>query len=111
MPRVLGRPNSFNVRKVLWLCAEPDLPYTREDYGRDFNPTSTPGCLALNPVAQVPVVIDGKFVMRESNAIPRYLAAKQGAEALYPGFPVVAAYYEKLIERPGFRAHGRNGMP
>ena len=29
--RILGRANSFNVRKVLWLCDELGLPFVRED--------------------------------------------------------------------------------
>ena len=208
MLRILGRDNSFNVRKVLWLCAELDIPYAREDYGRGFRPTTEPEFLALNPVAQVPVVIDGDMVMRESNAILRYLASKHRAEALFPAdpaarfrvdqwmdwvaydlthamrgaflggqlqeapwnnawfveqgrrdfthcigllegelarsggphilggftladiplglvvnrwfsvkgfdkpaYPAVAAYYETLTQRPGYRAHGRNGKP
>ena len=28
-----------------------------------------------------------------------------------PPLPAVAAYYERLSERPGFLAHGRNGIP
>lgn len=28
-----------------------------------------------------------------------------------PQLPAVAAYYERLTERPGFRLHGRNGVP
>jgi glutathione S-transferase len=28
-----------------------------------------------------------------------------------PTLPAVSAYYERLGERPGFRLHGRNGMP
>ena len=28
-----------------------------------------------------------------------------------PALPAVEAYYERLSERPGFRAHGRNGVP
>jgi glutathione S-transferase len=28
-----------------------------------------------------------------------------------PSLPAVEAYYERLTERPGFRLHGRNGMP
>lgn len=84
MLRILGRANSFNVRKVLWLCDEIGLPYEREDYGRGFRPTRSPEFLALNPAAQVPVVIDGDFVMRESNAIVRYLTSKHGPSDLYP---------------------------
>ena len=28
-----------------------------------------------------------------------------------PDLPAVSAYYDRLAERPGFRAHGRNGAP
>ena len=28
-----------------------------------------------------------------------------------PALPAVQAYYERLSERPGFRTHGRNGLP
>ncbi len=84
MLKILGRANSFNVRKVLWLCDEIGVLFEREDYGRGFRPTNTPEFLKLNPVGQVPCVIDDGFVMRESHAIIRYLAAKHGATMLYP---------------------------
>ena len=29
----------------------------------------------------------------------------------HPHLPAVAAYYERLNERPGYRTHGRNGLP
>ena len=29
----------------------------------------------------------------------------------HPHLPAVKAYYERLSERPGFRLHGRNGLP
>jgi glutathione S-transferase len=28
-----------------------------------------------------------------------------------PHYPAIAAYYELMTERPGFRKHGRNGLP
>lgn len=82
--RILGRKNSFNVRKVLWACDELGVAYEREDYGRGFRACNSPEFLELNPAAQVPVVIDDGQVMRESNAIVRYLASKAGNEELYP---------------------------
>lgn len=85
--RILGRANSFNVRKVLWACDEIGIAYTREDFGRGFMRTDTPEFLKLNPTGQVPVVIDGDRAMRESNTIVRYLAAKHGATDLYPEDP------------------------
>jgi glutathione S-transferase len=188
--RILGRKNSFNVRKVLWVCDEIGIPFVREDFGRGFRATNTPEFLKLNLTGQVPVVIDGARVMRESNTIVRYLAAKYKAVDLYPEdlgqrqaieqwmdwvaydvthpwyveqgqkeliyvvglldghlasngpyvigdhftiadipmglvvnrwfmisnlerphYAAVAAYYELMSERPGFRKHGRNGLP
>ena len=85
MLKILGRANSFNVRKVLWLCDEIGIPFQREDYGRGFRATNTPEFRKINPMAQVPAVIDGSIVLRESNTIIRYLAAKHGAKDLYPG--------------------------
>lgn len=96
--RLLGRPNSFNVRKVLWLCDELGIPCVREDWGRGYRSTATPEFLALNPVAQIPVLIDGDFVLRESNAILRYLALKHGAEHLYPTALASRARVEQWID-------------
>ena len=96
--RILGRANSFNVRKVLWLCDELGLPFLREDWGRGFRPTTTPAFLHLNPAAQVPVVLDGDLVLRESNAILRYLCLKHGAEALYPSAPALRVRVEQWMD-------------
>jgi glutathione S-transferase len=86
--RLLGRHNAFNVRKVLWLLEELALPFTQEDWGRGFRSTDDPEFLALNPLGTVPVLVDGPMeggaVIRESHVILRYLAARAGAEALYP---------------------------
>jgi glutathione S-transferase len=98
MLQVLGRANSFNVRKVLWLCDEIGIPYERQDYGRGFRPTNTPEFLKINPMAQVPAVIDGTFVMRESNTIVRYLAAKHGAKGLYPDDLQTRALIEQWMD-------------
>jgi glutathione S-transferase len=96
--RVLGRANSFNVRKVLWACDELGLSYEREDYGRGFRACTSPEFLALNPAAQVPVVIDGDVVMRESNSIVRYLAGKAGNETLFPSDPVARQRVEQWMD-------------
>jgi glutathione S-transferase len=31
MLRILGKASSINVRKVLWTCAELDIPFERQD--------------------------------------------------------------------------------
>jgi glutathione S-transferase len=84
MLKILGRNNSSNVQKVLWCCEELGLKYEREDVGGPFGRNRDPEYLALNPNGLVPTIIDGDFVLWESNTIIRYLAAKHNNGALYP---------------------------
>lgn len=98
MLRILGRANSFNVRKVLWLCDELGLPFQREDWGRGYQPTSDPRFLELNPIGLIPAVIDDGVILRESNTIIRYLAAKHGTEEIYPRNLVKRAHIEQWMD-------------
>ena len=98
MLRILGRANSFNVRKVLWICGELDIAFEREDWGRGFTPTTKPEFLAINPIGLVPAVIDDGIVLRESNAIVRYLATKHGPDDIYPRDPVKRAHVEQWMD-------------
>jgi glutathione S-transferase len=82
MLKILGRVTSINVRKVLWALDELDLAFTREDWGMPLRDPKVPEFLALNPDGQVPVLIDGDFVMSESNAILVYLAERTGGRLL-----------------------------
>jgi glutathione S-transferase len=84
MLKVYGRANSINVRKVLWMLGELNLPFEREDWGRGFRPTADPVFRTINPVGVVPVIDDEHFRLRESNTIVRYLAEKHGRADLYP---------------------------
>src|SRR5688500_7971338 len=78
MLRVLGRATSINVRKVLWALEELGLAYEREDWGMPVRDPNVPEFLALNPNGQVPVLVEGDFVLWESNAILTYLAEREG---------------------------------
>ena len=78
MIRLLGRQTSGNVQKVLFCLEELRVPYTREDYGRQFGNTLTDAYRKLNPNAKVPTLIDGDLVIWESHTILRYLAAVHG---------------------------------
>ncbi|MGO4331877.1 glutathione S-transferase family protein [Cupriavidus sp. 2TAF22] len=98
MLKILGKASSINVRKVLWCCDELGLPFEREDWGSGFRATDTPAFLALNPNAMVPVLDDGGFVLWESNAIIRYLAAQYGGAAIYPAAPRVRARIDQWID-------------
>jgi len=73
--RLLGRQTSGNVQKVIFCLEELGVPYTREDYGRQFGNTQTDAYRKLNPNAKVPTLIDGDLVIWESHTILRYLAA------------------------------------
>lgn len=78
MLKLLGRVTSINVRKVLWALGELGLAYEREDWGLPLRDPKTPEFLALNPNGQVPVLVEGSFVLWESNAILIYLAEREG---------------------------------
>jgi glutathione S-transferase len=81
---VWGRNNSVNVQKVLWCCEEMALAYERVEAGLAFGVVSTPQYRALNPNGLVPTIDDDGFILWESNAIVRYLAAKHAAGTLWP---------------------------
>jgi glutathione S-transferase len=84
MLKVWGRVNSINVQKVLWTLAELQVPYERIDAGMAFGVVNEPFYKKLNPNARVPTIDDDGFILWESNAIVRYLAAKHRAGTLWP---------------------------
>lgn len=84
MVRLLGRPNSINVQKVMWLAAEIGLDVERLDIGGAFGGNDTPEYLAKNPTGKIPTMEDGDFILWESNSIVRYLAEKYGSSPWYP---------------------------
>ena len=58
--------------------------FERIDAGGAFGIVNTPEYKAMNPNSVVPVIEDDGFVLWESNAITRYLAARHGAGTLWP---------------------------
>ena len=83
MIQLLGRATSGNVQKVIFLLEELGLPYERKDYGKQWENTTTPEYVAMNPLKKVPTLIDGDIIIWQSNSILRYLAAKS-ASPLFP---------------------------
>ncbi len=77
MYKLLGRKTSGNVQKVLFMLEELGAQYERQDYGRQFENTTTAEYKALNPTSKVPTLVDGSTAIWESNTILRYLAAKE----------------------------------
>lgn len=96
--QILGKSESINVRKVLWVCAEMALPYEQEQWGTGFRSPQIPEFEALNPNALVPVIRDGALILWESNTICRYLAAKYGRSDLLPVDPLGRAVVEQWMD-------------
>ncbi len=79
-----GSPYAWRVQLALEHKA---LPYERKVLSFSAGDTRKPEFLALNPRHRVPVIVDGDFVLYESNAIVEYLDeayAGRGAP-LFPG--------------------------
>ena len=77
--KIWGRLTSINVQKAMLCVEELDLPHERIDAGLAFGLVNTPEYRAMNPNGLVPVMKDDDFVLWESNAIVRYLAAKHAS--------------------------------
>lgn len=83
MLKIWGRTSSVNVQKVMWAVAELGLAHERVDAGLHYGGVNESWYRAMNPNGRVPVMADDGFVLWESNAIVRYLAAKHGAGGLW----------------------------
>jgi len=90
MLKLIGKQTSINVRKVLWTLAETGLPYERNEWQAEH--------AALNPNGLVPVLVDGDFVLWESNSICRYLCGKAGRHDLLPIEPQARARVEQWMD-------------
>lgn len=97
--QIWGRKNSVNVQKVLWCCSELDLSFERIDAGMAFGRNQSADYLAMNPNGRIPTLVQGDFVLWESNAIMRYLALQYGGDtAIYPREPKVRAGIERWLD-------------
>lgn len=91
-----GSPYAWRVQLALEHKA---LPYERKVLSFAAGDTRKPEFVALNPRHRVPTIVDGEFVLYESNAIVEYLDeayAGRGA-ALFPGNPERRALIRRLI--------------
>jgi glutathione S-transferase len=76
-----GSPNS---RKVIAVIEHVQLAVEFEYHDIFSGALRQPSYLAINPNAKVPTLVDGDFVLWESNAIMQYLAQKAGDQQLLP---------------------------
>jgi glutathione S-transferase len=79
-----GHPGSSNSQKVTWCLAELGLDYAIALLGGPYPGRREPEYLALNPNGQVPTLVDGDFVLWESNSICRYLSEIHGGGRMTP---------------------------
>lgn len=96
MITIWGRPNSHNVKKVLWLAEELGLDFVRHNVGGAFGYPEDYS--VKNPNRLVPTLEDGELVLWESNAILRYLAAQYGGELFWPSSPALRAVGDKWVD-------------
>jgi glutathione S-transferase len=97
--KIWGRANSVNVQKVLWCLRELDLDYERIDAGMAFGRNTEPEYLAMNPNGRVPTMVDGDFVLWESNSVMRYLVLAYGqGSTLYPQAPKPRAAVDRWLD-------------
>ncbi|MDB5522018.1 MAG: putative glutathione S-transferase [Tardiphaga sp.] len=96
---IWGRANSVNVQKVLWCASELDLVFERIDAGMAFGHNDQPHYLQMNPNGRIPTLVEGDFVLWESNAILRYLVLAHGrGSTLYPEAAKIRAGIERWLD-------------
>jgi glutathione S-transferase len=90
-------PVSSNALKVRFMLSELGLEYERRTVPFDL---PRPGWyLALNPVGGIPALDDSGFVLAESHAILRYLAARERRDDLYPADLRARARIDEFLDR------------
>jgi glutathione S-transferase len=82
--KVWGRLSSINVQKLVWCLDEIGASFERVDAGGEHGVVNGPEYRAMNPNGLVPTLEEDGFVLWESNAIVRYLAAKHPEARLWP---------------------------
>jgi glutathione S-transferase len=74
--KLYGFPMSPNTRRALLGLEEAELAYELVPVDMMAAAHKQPEYLKLHPMGRVPVLVDGDFVLWESNAILRYLAER-----------------------------------
>jgi glutathione S-transferase len=82
--KVYADPITVNCRKVLAGLDLIGAPFERVHVDYFKAEQKDPAYLAVNPNASVPALVDGDFVLWESNAILQYAADKFGRDQAYP---------------------------
>ena len=86
-------PGQFGQRaKSALVPVELDLSYRRIDAGMAFGRNNEPEYVAINPNGRVPTLVDGDYVLWESNSVMHYLCVAYGkGSPIYPSAPKARA--------------------
>jgi glutathione S-transferase len=83
MLKIYATPLSANGRKVLAVSRQLGLSPEIHDVNVYRGEGRLPQFLAINPSGKIPTLVDGEFVLSESNAILQYLAEAHGENRLW----------------------------
>lgn len=89
--KIYADPITVNCRKVLAGLELIGAPFERIHVDYFQGEQKNDSYVAINPNASLPAMIDGDFVLWESNAILQYAADKTGNVAVYPRDPQTRA--------------------
>lgn len=81
--KLIGFPASPNTWKVRAVAAHLGIPLELEFVDLTKGHSHAPDYLALNPTGRTPTLIDGDFILWESNAIMQYLGSRK-PNSLWP---------------------------
>ena len=77
--------NKSRSKRVIWLLAELDLPYTLINHQRDPSTNLAPKSLqVVHPLAKAPIMVDGDLTICESGAILEYILDQSSEHQLRP---------------------------
>ena len=98
MRRLYGRGSSINVQKVAWTLAELGLEFEWVDKNGSVGSIDSPSYRKINPAAQIPTFVDNGILLRQSNAIIRFLSRNYPEGNLYPVDLKAYAEVERWME-------------
>lgn len=98
MLKIWGHRAAPNVAKVLWTCSELGIEHELLPIGGSHGGLDDAGYRRLNPNGRIPTIDDNGFVLWESHAIMRYLARREGVDALYPGDTRAVALVDQWLD-------------
>lgn len=68
----------------MWCLAELEIEVERTDVGGSYGGNDNATYRSQNPNGKIPTIVDGGYVLWESNAIVRYLCDQYGAGSWHP---------------------------